>query len=119
METKRDFEAKAKALISTNPDEAVKLYHELWVSYPDQFNSWDAFYAVIACKLVEFSSAQKPYSCNRTAKSRRPKVKCYMPCACAEIYNISNKDLFWGDSELLDQLFVSLAISWMVHWGVM
>ena len=25
METKRDFEAKAKASISTNPDEAVKL----------------------------------------------------------------------------------------------
>lgn len=52
METKRDFEAKAKALISTNPDEAVKLYHELWVSYPDQFNSWDAFYAVKAMRAA-------------------------------------------------------------------
>ncbi len=52
METKRDFEAKAKALISTNPDEAVKLYHELWESYPDQFNSWDAFYAVKAMRAA-------------------------------------------------------------------
>ena len=52
METKRDFEAKAKALISTNPDEAVKLYHELLESYPDQYNSWDAFYAVKAMRAA-------------------------------------------------------------------
>jgi len=50
METKRDFEAKAKALIGTNPDEAVKLYLELWETYPDQFNAWDSFYAVKAMR---------------------------------------------------------------------
>lgn len=50
METKRDFEAKAKALISTNPDEAVKLYKELWETYPDQFNDWDAFYSIKAMR---------------------------------------------------------------------
>jgi hypothetical protein len=50
METKRDFEAKAKALISTNPNEAVKLYQELWTTYPDQFNAWDAFYTVKAMR---------------------------------------------------------------------
>jgi hypothetical protein len=50
METKRDFEAKAKALISTNPDEAVKLYQEMWETYPDQFNVWDAFYTVKAMR---------------------------------------------------------------------
>jgi hypothetical protein len=52
METKRDLEAKAKALISTNADKAVKLYHELWLSYPDQFNSWDAFYSVKAMRAA-------------------------------------------------------------------
>lgn len=46
METKRDFEAKAKALINTNPNEAVKLYHELWEKYTEQFNDWDAFYTI-------------------------------------------------------------------------
>ncbi len=50
METKRDFEAKAKALITTNPDEAIKLYHELWETFPDQFNAWDAFYTVKAMR---------------------------------------------------------------------
>lgn len=42
METKRDFETKAKALISSDPDEAVKLYHEIWETFNDQFNDWDA-----------------------------------------------------------------------------
>src|SRR5690606_5963463 len=50
METKRDFEAKAKALIETNPDEALKLYQELWETYPEQFNAWDAFYSVKAMR---------------------------------------------------------------------
>ena len=50
METKRDFEAKAKALISSNPEEAVRLYQELWGTYPDQFNDWDAFYSIKAMR---------------------------------------------------------------------
>lgn len=50
MGTKRDLEEKAKALISTNPDEAVTLYRELWETYPDQFNGWDAFYTLKAMR---------------------------------------------------------------------
>lgn len=50
METKRDIEAKAKSLISTNPDEAVKLYKELQEAFADEFNSWDAFYAMKALR---------------------------------------------------------------------
>lgn len=50
METKRDFEAKPKALIGTNPNEAVKLYHELWENYTEQFHDWDAFYAIKAMR---------------------------------------------------------------------
>lgn len=53
METKRDFEAKAKALIETNPDEALKLYRELWETYPEQFNAWDAFYTVKAMRAAK------------------------------------------------------------------
>lgn len=52
METKRDFEAKAKALIGTNPDEALKLYLELWETYSDQFNAWDAFYSMKAMRAA-------------------------------------------------------------------
>lgn len=50
METKRDIEAKAKSLISSNPDEAVKLYKELQEAFTDEFNSWDAFYAMKALR---------------------------------------------------------------------
>lgn len=53
METKRDFEAKARALIATNPDEAVKLYYELWETFPEQFNAWDAFYAIKAMRASD------------------------------------------------------------------
>ena len=53
METKRDFEAKAKALIETNPDEALKLYQELWETYPEHFNAWDAFYTVKAMRAAK------------------------------------------------------------------
>ncbi len=53
MKTKHDFATKAKDLIDTNPDEALKLYQELWETYPDQFNAWDAFYSVKAMEAAK------------------------------------------------------------------
>ena len=50
METKRDIEAKARSLISSNPSEAIKLYRELHESFANEFNSWDAFYAIKALR---------------------------------------------------------------------
>lgn len=50
METRRDIESKAKALINTNPDEAVITYIQLWETFPDQFNIWDAFHAMKAVR---------------------------------------------------------------------
>lgn len=50
MNTKCDLEEKAKALVGTNPDEALKLYQELWETYPNEFNAWDAFYTVKAMR---------------------------------------------------------------------
>jgi len=50
METKRNIEAKAKSLISSNPDEAVKLYKGLQEAFADEFNSWDAFFAMKAIR---------------------------------------------------------------------
>lgn len=46
METKRDLEAKAKELIPTKPDEALQKYSELWETFPDEFNGWDALYTL-------------------------------------------------------------------------
>ena len=43
METKRDIETKARALIDTSPADAIVLYERLWSEFNDQFNSWDAF----------------------------------------------------------------------------
>lgn len=53
MQTKRDIETKAKNLISNNPDEAVKLYKELQEAYADEFNLWDAFYAMKALRASQ------------------------------------------------------------------
>lgn len=50
METKRDIGNRAKSLISSNPDEAVKLYKELQEVFTNEFNSWDAFYAMKALR---------------------------------------------------------------------
>lgn len=53
METKRDIEAKAKSLISSNPDDAISLYKELQEAFADEFNSWDAFYAMKALRASQ------------------------------------------------------------------
>lgn len=50
MNTKKEIEAKAKALLDSNPDEAVKLYRQIWENYPNQFNEWDAFYTIKAMR---------------------------------------------------------------------
>lgn len=50
METKRDIETKANSLISSNPDESVKLYKQLKEAFPAEFNSWNAFYAMKALR---------------------------------------------------------------------
>lgn len=50
METKRDLEEKAKAMIGTNPDQAMKLYQEQWETFPDEFSVWDAFYTIKAMR---------------------------------------------------------------------
>lgn len=50
MATKRELEDQAKALILSNPEEAVKLYHEIYDTFQEQFNNWDAFYAIKALR---------------------------------------------------------------------
>jgi len=50
MATKRELEDQAKALILPNPEEAVKLYHEIYDTFQEQFNNWDAFYAIKALR---------------------------------------------------------------------
>lgn len=50
METKRDIETKAKAVLVTNPDEAIQLYKEIFEAYPDDFNLWDAFHTIKAMR---------------------------------------------------------------------
>lgn len=50
MESKRDLDTKAKALVKTSPDEALKLYQEIWTNYSEEFNGWDAFYTLQAMK---------------------------------------------------------------------
>jgi hypothetical protein len=62
METKRDLEQKAKSQIDSNPDEAVRLYKELIGAFPEEFNEWDALYAVKAtrgCQIPDLSWAKQ------------------------------------------------------------
>ena len=50
MEAKKELEVKAKSLVDSLPEEAIELYLELWKKYPDQFNNWDAFFALKALR---------------------------------------------------------------------
>ena len=50
MESKKDMETKAKALIESSPDDAVKAYHSIYEVYPDQFNSWETFFKIKAMR---------------------------------------------------------------------
>lgn len=45
-ETKQELETKAKSNLESNPNEAVRLYRLMYEQYPEQFNSWDAFYSI-------------------------------------------------------------------------
>lgn len=47
---KRDLEQKARLLKDENPDEAIKLYREIWDNFNDEFNSWDAFFSIQTLK---------------------------------------------------------------------
>lgn len=56
MESKKDMETKAKALIESSPDDAVKAYHSIYEVYPDQFNSWDTFFTIKAMRASKLSN---------------------------------------------------------------
>lgn len=45
-ETKQELESKARSTLESNPNEAVRLYRLMYEQYPEQFNSWDAFYLI-------------------------------------------------------------------------
>lgn len=45
-ETKQELESKAKSILESNPNEAVRLYRLMYERYIEQFNSWDAFYSI-------------------------------------------------------------------------
>ena len=51
IETKQELDSKAKNNLESNPNEAVKIYKSMYEQYPDQFNSWDAFYSIKAMRL--------------------------------------------------------------------
>jgi len=53
MKTKRDLESEAKSLIASNPEEAAKLYKELQNTFPNEFNSWDAFNSIKALRASQ------------------------------------------------------------------
>jgi hypothetical protein len=56
MESKKDMETKAKALIESSPDDAVKAYQSIYEVYPDQFNSWDTFFTLKAMRASKLSN---------------------------------------------------------------
>jgi len=57
MDTKRDIENKARALIESNPEEAIILYEKIWNDYNDEFNDWDAFHLLKASrKCLSYTS---------------------------------------------------------------
>lgn len=72
MESKREITDKAKELLLSNPDEALKSYRLLYDNYSDEFNDWDAFFAIKAMRM-----SNKPdlnWACNLAQKFRNDKV---------------------------------------------
>jgi len=54
---KRDLEKQAKTLKESNPLEAIKIYHEIWKDYNDEFNGWDALFAIQILRKIDCSNA--------------------------------------------------------------
>lgn len=52
MPTKFELEKNAKALIDSDPSEAVIQYRKIWDEFGDKFNEWDAFYSIKALRKV-------------------------------------------------------------------
>ena len=53
MSTKKDIEIRAKDLIETDPNEALKLYRHIYDTFPEDFNSWDALFAMKASRKAQ------------------------------------------------------------------
>ncbi|MFC7772475.1 S1 RNA-binding domain-containing protein [Flavobacterium sp. GCM10027622] len=53
---KRDLEQQARMLKDSNPLEAVKIYHEIWKDYNDEFNGWDALFTIQTLRKIECSN---------------------------------------------------------------
>lgn len=47
---KRELEQKARELVKTAPAEAVTLYKEIWDTYSEEFNHWDALFTIQALR---------------------------------------------------------------------
>ena len=56
MESKRELETKAKNFISTSPDDALKIFQDIWENFPEEFNEWDTFFALKTMRVTSTSN---------------------------------------------------------------
>ncbi|TDN93372.1 S1 RNA binding family protein [Salegentibacter sp. 24] len=52
MEDKRNLDTRAKALIDSQPEEALKIYRQIWDNYPEQFNAYNGMFALKAGRKI-------------------------------------------------------------------
>lgn len=71
---KRDLEQQARMLKDSNPLEAVKIYHEIWKDYNDEFNGWDALFTIQTLRKIECTSTDIDWAFELGEKFQEEKV---------------------------------------------
>lgn len=71
---KRDLEQQAKALKDSNPEEAIKIYHEIWKDYNAEFNGWDAFFTIQTLKKIDCANTDIDWAFELVDKFPEEKV---------------------------------------------
>lgn len=60
MEDKRSLDSRAKALIDSQPQEAIEIYRQIWDTYPEHFNAYDGMFALKAARKISNVNIEFP-----------------------------------------------------------
>lgn len=71
---KAELEQKAKSLKDSNPDESAKIYQEIWNEFNEEFNSWDALFAIQTLRKIDCTNVHIDWAFELADKFTEEKV---------------------------------------------
>lgn len=71
---KAELEHRARSLKDTNPDESVKIYQEIWNDYKEEFNGWDALFAIQTLRKIDCTNVHVDWAFELADKFPEEKV---------------------------------------------